>query len=86
MRIGRQKTKTLKRDRKTKASCLVIIVIVGYCITCRESQKASSVRPDGVDRNSQGIAARINRVSESKSWDKTMPGRTPGPSDTQCNI
>lgn len=65
----RQKTKTLKGDRKTEASCLAIIVIAGYCITCRESPKASSVRPDDVDRNSQGIAARINRVSESRIWD-----------------
>ena len=81
----RLKTKTLKGNRKTTASCLVIIVIVGYCITCRESQKASSVGPDSADQNSQVTAASTNRVSESKKWDQTMSGINPAPSDMWSN-
>lgn len=80
-----QKTKTWKGNRETKASCLVIVVIMGYCITRRESQKASSVRLNNADRNSLGTAASINRVLENKNWDK-MTGINLVPSDLQCSI
>ena len=79
----RQKTETLEGNREVKASCLVI---VGYSVTRRESQKASCVKPDNADRNSPGTAANINRVSENKNWDKTMTGINTVASDLQCSI
>lgn len=82
----RDRRLTLKGNRATKASYLVIVVIVGYCVMFRESQKASSLRPDNADRNSLGTAASINRVSEDTNCDKTMTGINLVPSDLQCSI
>ena len=82
-KIQEQKAKTLKGNGEMKASCLVI---VGYWVTCGESQKASCVKPDNADRNSPGTAANINRVSENKNWDKTMTGINIVPTDLQCSI
>lgn len=75
-----QNPKIWKGDRKTEASRLVVIVIVGYCSTRRGSQKASSVRPDNVDRKSQDPAAPINRTQRAKlgqnhAWHKPRPFR-----------
>lgn len=71
----------MKGNRETRASCLVIIVIVGYCVPSSGIQKASSARPDNANRNSPSTKASINRVSENKDGDKTITGIKLVPSD-----
>jgi hypothetical protein len=81
----RNKTKTLKGSRKTKITVSTNNSNCRLCVTFRKSQKASLVRPDNADRNSQGTAASVNRGSGIKTWDKTMTGINLVLSDLECS-